>query len=137
MSVSNERIFLINVDMFCDQIPFVSTATNAINLLQKYMIYNFIPEEKIKDDRYYSYIYNKKNLRCVILLFPIIGNLIIISLEIIKLKRQVSHINDTIAIIAEHTLNFLKLKESQNSLLRSLDVIAQNAWRNGDQSRNL
>lgn len=76
--------FAVKVAEFCDYIPGVSTATNAVALLGKAIIPHIHPDQKsytaISNDEpkhYYQYIQEKDVSRSLLLLIPGIGNLIV------------------------------------------------------------
>lgn len=65
----------IDADNLCDYIPFVSTCTNLIDIVQKCFASMCMKIADIKANRYYSHLNNKHYLRCIVLLVPIFGNL--------------------------------------------------------------
>jgi hypothetical protein len=68
----------IEVDRYYDGIPFVSTLTNLYIIFQKCVL---IPVAEAKtsclDNHYFTYLEEKSLLRCIVLLLPILGNLIV------------------------------------------------------------
>jgi len=68
--------FFIKVDEFADYIPVVSTVTNLTNLFQK-AIQPLTTESNFCKNHYYTYIQQKNTLRCVMLLIPILGNIVV------------------------------------------------------------
>lgn len=66
---------LIAIDQTSNKIPLVSTATNLVNLFQKYAIIPFMSEERIRNSPYFSHINQKSTLECWMLLIPLVGNL--------------------------------------------------------------
>lgn len=67
------NIQLIKIDTFADYIPVVSTVTNLVDLFFKAVVLPTIE----KKNHYYTHIDDKSVLRCLILLIPILGNLIV------------------------------------------------------------
>lgn len=74
---------LIDLDIFLDKIPFASTVSNLINLFQKY-VFKKVDPATINQNRYFKYINEKSISRCVVLLIPVFGNIIIALYD----KRQ-------------------------------------------------
>ncbi len=64
---------LVQADRACDYIPVLSTVTNLIDLFQKCCC-SCEPKPK---DHYYKHIQDKSVLRCITLLIPVVGNLIV------------------------------------------------------------
>ena len=76
LAVSN---FLIKADRVCDHIPVVGTVTNLIDLFQKCC---FIPLKKATHaSRYYTHIKDKSALRCVLLMIPVLGQILVYFLK--------------------------------------------------------
>ncbi|MBX9744036.1 MAG: ankyrin repeat domain-containing protein [Chlamydiales bacterium] len=74
---------LVYADKVCDFIPFVSTASSAINLFQKYGPISSLLGISTKS-RYWEYIQGKPTCLSVVLLIPILGNFISIVAPYIK-----------------------------------------------------
>ncbi|MBA2369309.1 MAG: hypothetical protein H0V82_09840 [Candidatus Protochlamydia sp.] len=74
----NKTILLVSLDRYCDYLPLVSTATNMTHLFQKCVILPFMEASTISNSRFYSHLDQKNFTRCLILIVPFIGNLIII-----------------------------------------------------------
>lgn len=70
----------VNLDKICDYIPFVSSYTNIVDLIQKK---RFKENESQKSEppplkeKYITYIENKSDIRCSILIIPVIGNALV------------------------------------------------------------
>lgn len=77
-------ITLSNIDRCLDYIPFVSTATNLAALFYQKLL---IPSFERKKIPVYTYLKNKSYARCVTLLVPVIGNLIVLAGDLGKLKN--------------------------------------------------
>lgn len=71
----SKKIRFIKIDRECDNIPFVSTVTNIVDLCLKIFLF-FIPKESVTN-WFYMYLNDKSFMRCIILLIPVIGNVII------------------------------------------------------------
>ncbi|MCB1111970.1 MAG: hypothetical protein H7A37_10455 [Chlamydiales bacterium] len=70
-------------DRVCDYIPIVSTASNFVDLFEKLAFKGF-DSTAIHQNRYFTYIDNKPTWRCVALLIPILGNIIIAIDDLVK-----------------------------------------------------
>lgn len=70
----------VSLDKICDYIPFVSSYTNIVDLIKKK---RFEVNESPKLDppslkeKYITYIENKSEIRCAILIIPVIGNALV------------------------------------------------------------
>lgn len=73
-SVNNSFVKANNV---CDYIPAVSTLSNLADLFQKCVVLPFINNQTIVNSHYYTHLKNKPVLRCIVLLIPVIGNIIV------------------------------------------------------------
>lgn len=71
----------IRADDFCDYIPFLSTATTIINIFQKCVILPILNLCSSKKGHYYTNLEYKSMTRCLWLLIPIIGNIVIKVLD--------------------------------------------------------
>ncbi len=79
--------FLVKTDRIFDYIPVFSTVTNLIDIFQKCVILPLMSEEKIKNNHYYTHVKEKNLARCISLLIPVIGNILIALLDVsLKLK---------------------------------------------------
>jgi Domain of unknown function (DUF4116) len=76
MQVTPLSKLLVNVDNIANYIPVASTVTNLVDLFQKCVLL-FVKDEAIKKSHYFSHINDKKALRCVVLLVPVFGNIIV------------------------------------------------------------
>lgn len=68
---------LIQIDQTCDYVPIASTITNLFDIFEKCAFNTCLQAESTKLTHYFSYINNKRFLRCLVLLVPILGNVII------------------------------------------------------------
>lgn len=74
----------ISIDKACDYFPGASTATNLVDLVEKCILNNSKSETVARKNRYFSHIKDKHTLRCVTLLIPILGNIIIAIYDLIQ-----------------------------------------------------
>jgi len=72
-----EKNFLVVVDDVSTYIPVVSTITNIVALFIKCVVLPFLSQSTIQTNHFYTHLQEKSFARCLILLVPIIGNLII------------------------------------------------------------
>lgn len=79
--------FLVKTDRICDYVPVVSTISNLTALFQKYFVFNVFSEDEIQANRYYAHLSQKSTSRCIVLLIPLIGN-IIVAIRDNFLKRE-------------------------------------------------
>ena len=75
--VSNISNFFMKTDNVCDYIPAVSTLSNLVDLFQKCVVLPRMSKQSIVNSHYYTHLKNKSILRCIILLIPVIGNVIV------------------------------------------------------------
>ncbi|MBS4168595.1 HEAT repeat domain-containing protein [Parachlamydia sp. AcF125] len=76
--------FLSKADRVSDYIPGVSTVTNLIDLFQKCAVLPFKQKANISKSHYYSYLKQKSFSRCVVLLLPVIGNILVAIYDFAK-----------------------------------------------------
>lgn len=72
---------LIALDHTFDHIPFVSTATNLVDLFQKSIFIPVLSPKNLTSCRYFVHLKVKSFFRCLVLLFPFIGNLTIYFID--------------------------------------------------------
>lgn len=76
---------LIKWDKRCDYLPIVSTFTNCFHLYYKFQL--SLEKEPISPkSHYYSYVKNKNFYRCITLLIPVFGNIVIGIYDLLKKK---------------------------------------------------
>jgi hypothetical protein len=78
MKITN---FLINADRACDYIPVLSTVNNIVDLFQKCVITPFVEMNVIANNRYFQHLTEKSVFRCILLLVPVIGNIVVRSMD--------------------------------------------------------
>ena len=78
---------LVIADRVCDYIPVVSSLTNLIDIFQKCVILSFKNQITIENNHYYEHLKNKSYIRCIILLIPILGNIIVFILDLVNKRR--------------------------------------------------
>ncbi len=69
--------FLIKADNVCDYIPIVSSINNLIDLFQKYIVIPRMDNSSVANSHYYTHLQQKDFCRCIVLVFPVIGNVIV------------------------------------------------------------
>lgn len=80
VSMSNA---LIRIDQICDYLP-IAPITNFVDLFEQCAFRCCCSSKSIKDNRYLSYINNKNTLRCVVLLVPILGFIVVGIYDLIQ-----------------------------------------------------
>ncbi len=78
----------VEIDNICDYIPFVSSYTNIVDLVQKKRFKKeeeeFKQEPPLLKSKYVTHIVNKPDIRCAVLIIPIIGNAIVGIYDLFK-----------------------------------------------------
>lgn len=69
--------FLVKADRYCDYVPILSTATNFIDLFQKCVVLPFLNQSTIESNHYFKHLQQKSFLRCVLLMIPVLGNILV------------------------------------------------------------
>ncbi|MBS4168463.1 HEAT repeat domain-containing protein [Parachlamydia sp. AcF125] len=80
--------FLLKADQVSDYIPGISTITNSVNLFQKFVVLPSKQKANVSKSHYYAYLQQKSFARCVVLLIPVIGNIIIGIYDFAKSKHN-------------------------------------------------
>ncbi|MBS4168592.1 HEAT repeat domain-containing protein [Parachlamydia sp. AcF125] len=76
--------FLLKADRVSDYIPAISTITNLIDLFQKCVVLPFKQKINVSKSHYYAYLKQKSFSRCVVLLLPVIGNILVAIYDFAK-----------------------------------------------------
>jgi len=69
--------YLYRADVICDYVPVISTVSTIVNLFQKFFVIPYLNRDYVNSSYYYSYLNQKSTNRCISLLVPIIGNIIV------------------------------------------------------------
>lgn len=77
---------LISIDQICDYVPVASTVTNLVNIFEK-CAFSCCSARSINSNRYFTHVKDKSILRCVILLVPILGNIIVGIYDLIQSRK--------------------------------------------------
>jgi len=77
MSLSSVSGSLVIADIYSSYFPAMSTVSNLVDIFIKCVVLPFLSQQDIQKDRYYTYVQEKSLLRCVVLLVPILGNLLV------------------------------------------------------------
>ena len=120
------RITVISVFKTFDYIPVISTVSNAVALFQKYQLDHCdVRNSRLASyrtdalrDLYVVYLKNKSILRCVALLIPVIGNIIIgvsDALYTLRLHAVCRKPQNLALCVLRRDIHFLKLPVSYNS----------------------
>lgn len=85
------HLSLVALDTFFDYTPVASTVTNLFDIFQKCLIIPFLEKSYVDSNHYYTHLSQKSFKRCVLLLVPVIGNLIIFFSDVatIKVKQDI------------------------------------------------
>lgn len=113
--MNNVSRSLIKIDNCLDYIPFVSTVSNIVVLFLKCQL-SHVPRSKITD-HYYKYLKDKSCTRCIVLLLPVTGNIIILIYDSIKNK------NTNISISYSNSGNNSTLKHASDGVKDTYDAV--------------
>ena len=96
---------LVKLDCICDYLPVFSTVTNLVDIFIKYVVLKDKSEPEILSDHYYTHIRDKNAYRYITLL-PLIGNVVIIIMDVTKF------------VLERHRAKLLESVGSNASVLR-------------------
>ena len=118
---------LVQADKVCDYIPVVSTISNLTVLFQKTIILPFSDRQTVINSRYYTHLEQKSALRCVMLLIPVIGNIVVGIYDFANRKY-----NDKAFMLTAVQQNGMALQYASEQLKSDRDVvlaaIRKNSW---------
>lgn len=117
--VNNIRYFFVKKDNFCDYIPVISTASNLFDIFQKTLYVDNLDKKTINNDHYYKHLKQKSNLRCIILLIPIFGNIAIGIYDFVTWKYH-----DKEMMLAEVQKDGLMLQHASEKLKNDPNVVS-------------
>ncbi|CDR34905.1 hypothetical protein [Criblamydia sequanensis] len=126
----------IACDNICDYIPVISTITNLFFGILEKMVLVYVQSTSLKENHYFSYIKDKSIFRCITLLVPFLGNILVGILDLINKKPKEENDFDFLARIQGIDLsampksiyenNLVKAQEMINALTESLDSQIEN-----------
>lgn len=101
--------FLVQADDICDAIPVVSTLSNLIGLFQKFVVIPLMSRSAVHNSHYYTYLNDKKIFRCIILLVPVIGNILVVLTDWSNpyQKCQYKNRDEALAAVRQNGMNLL------------------------------
>lgn len=117
---------LVKLDNLCDYAPGVSSLSSLVNLIQKIAVIPLMKESSITNSSYYTHLKEKSFLRCIILLIPGIGNLIVSLYDFFKkddLNSAILFVVKNPERLQSMSKEFLN-NESNMSILVSLNGLA-------------
>lgn len=117
---------LVKLDNLCDYAPGVSSLSSLVNLIQKIAVIPLMKESSITNSSYYTHLKEKSFLRCIILLIPGIGNLIVGLYDFFKkddLNSAILFVVKNPERLQSMSKEFLN-NESNMSILVSLNGLA-------------
>jgi hypothetical protein len=122
--------YLVKIFEMSDYIPFASTVTSYFILTHK-LIFAFDGQKSLlKSCYFYAYCDETPYIRCAILLFPGIGNLVIAIYDFSQIKR-IRECNDHFFMLSKIKNDFIEFKQASLSLRTNisflLDAITVNA----------
>jgi Domain of unknown function (DUF4116) len=125
--------FFVKADNVCDYIPAVSTLSNLTDLFQKCVVLPFVSTQSITNSHYYTHLKNKSILRCIILLIPVVGNIIVGIYDFANRKY-----NDRDFMLAAVKQDGLALEDANEQFKDDREVVLaavqQNGWALEDAS---
>src|SRR5579864_2135951 len=77
MQITSCSNLLVTADNICSYVPLLSTVTNLVDIFQKCVVLPRMNQENIWNSYYYTHLDQKSFARCITLLVPILGNIII------------------------------------------------------------
>ncbi|PIS00701.1 MAG: hypothetical protein COT84_06255, partial [Chlamydiae bacterium CG10_big_fil_rev_8_21_14_0_10_35_9] len=77
---------LAKVDTFCDYVPGLSSVSSLTDLFLKTVIFPNIEPSSIKSSHYYTHLSQKSFTRCIALLIPVIGNILVAIYDFVNRK---------------------------------------------------
>jgi len=117
---------IVKLDNLCDYAPGVSSLSSLVNLIQKIAVIPLMKESSITNSSYYTHLKEKSFLRCIILLIPGIGNLIVGLYDFFKkddLNSAILFVVKNPERLQSMSKEFLN-NESNMSILVSLNGLA-------------
>lgn len=76
LNITKTSVYLTNFNNVADYVPGLSTVTSLVDLVQKAFLH-LKGEQVVKSSAYYTHIQDKSKLRCVALLVPVLGNIVV------------------------------------------------------------
>ncbi|MBS4168597.1 NACHT domain-containing protein [Parachlamydia sp. AcF125] len=114
--------FLLKADRVSDYIPAISTITNLIDLFQKCVMLSFKQKASISKSHYYTYLKQKNFSRCIVLLLPVIGNILVAIYDFAKSRPK--HADVSLVVSQPVPLSAPKSSESGSSPKPTMGGIA-------------
>ena len=135
MRISSFSDFLIQTDKTAERIPLVSTVTNLVDIFLKYVVFPKMKSENINNNHYFTHLNNKKAIRCIILLIPVLGNIVVGIYDFIK-KQEVDETKATQKVSQSQNLNNSK-KVENNQFLNENNKSNENKNEKVDESEGV
>lgn len=82
----------VKIDNVCDYLPGLSTVTNLVDLFQKCVTLTLISKKTILNNHYFRTLTHKSPLRCIILLIPLFGNILVGVYDFANRKHSFKHL---------------------------------------------
>src|SRR4051812_42583375 len=117
---------LVKIDNICDYIPVASTVNNLINLFQKCVVLPLTERASIANSHYYTHLQQKSFLRCIFLLIPVLGNIIIGIYDFANMKYS-----DRDVVLAAVQRDGSALQYASEQLKGDRDVVLAAVQRDG------
>lgn len=104
MEINSISKYLINADMFCDNLPVISSVTNLVDLFLKCVIVPFKPKTtfknsyqliNLKKSDYFTHLHQKSFVLCALLLIPLFGQIIYYSIQASSKNRFLNALDNS------------------------------------------
>jgi hypothetical protein len=109
---------LVKMDTFCDYVPILSTVSNLVDIVQKCFTLPAMKRKELYEDHYFTHLQQKNIPRCIILLIPILGNIVIAICD--RMSRKY---NDRDFVLKEVQKDGLFLKKASTELKSDEEVV--------------
>lgn len=86
--VNNVSSFFVKADRFFDRIPVLSSISNLVDLFQKAFVIPAKSRDSVEQNHYYTHLNQKSFVRCVALLVPVLGNIMVGLFDKLNTKRK-------------------------------------------------
>src|SRR5580693_3993217 len=117
---------LVKIDNFSSYVPVLSTVVNLVDLFQKCAVIPRMKKEDVLHSHYYTHLDQKSFARCIALLVPILGNIIIAIYDFVNRAW-----NNKEYVLAMVNQNGEALMDASLRLRNDKDVVLAAVQKNG------
>lgn len=115
MQVRATPSLFVRIDQIGDYVPVVSTFLSLINIFQKCVLLA-INDKYIQKNHYYQHLKLKSFKRCVVLLFPFLGNITMAFCDFSKFIKNKEDIQRKSSFSEDPNIQFIKQWTSEKSI---------------------